>query len=199
MRAAIAIGAGALALATLAACGATQSQSQTRASTKTAAGTRVRQQQQAAASDTTELTTAAAAAPRCTLSDLSLAQPVSNGAMGSIALHFTFTNTSSARCSLYGYPGMGRLNADKQAMPTTVVRGTSVVVPAEPERTVVLAPGGHASFFAGYSDVPSGPAGCPKSAYVEVTPPNDYGHFTLPLSADVCRRTITVSPVIAGS
>jgi hypothetical protein len=82
-------------------------------------------------------------------------------------------------------------------MPTTVVRGTSTVVPSEPERTVVLAPGGHASFFAGYSDVPGG-AACPTSAYLEVTPPNAYDHFTLPVSAQVCRATITVSPVVAG-
>jgi hypothetical protein len=92
---------------------------------------------------------------------------------------------------------VGRLNADRNVMPTTVVRGTSTVVPSEPERTVVLAPGGHASFFAGYSDVPGGGA-CPTSAYLEVTPPNAYDHFTLPVSADVCRATITVSPVVAG-
>jgi hypothetical protein len=198
MRATIAIGGGILAIAALAACGSTQAQSQHRTSTRTAAGSRTRQHKTAAAT-TSELTAVAAADPRCTIHELSLAPPVSDGAMGSIGLRFTFTNTSSAPCSLFGYPGLARLNSARQVMPTTVVRGTSVVVPAEPEKTVVLASGGHASFLAGYSDVPSSPGPCPSSAYLEVTPPNAYDHLTVPLSADVCRKTITVSPVIAGS
>ena len=148
------------------------------------------------------VTTAAAAAgssatPRCLVAHLSLAQPTMNGAAGSIGLRFTFTNRSAASCTLYGYPGMGRLNAEHQVMATKVIRGTSTVVPAEPEHTVTLAPGGQASFFAGYSDVPGGSA-CPRSSYLEVTPPNAYDHLTLPVSATVCRATITVSPVVAG-
>src|SRR5215475_3786021 len=92
MRATIAIGGGILAMAALAACGSTQTQSQHRASTRTAAGSRTRQHK-AAATTTSELTAVAAADPRCTIKRLALAPPVTNGAMGSIAMHFTFTNT----------------------------------------------------------------------------------------------------------
>lgn len=182
MRPALALTAALIGSALLTACGTAMAHSHGGTAAPTPASTPV---------------TTASAVPRCLVSHLSLARPAMNGAAGSIGLRFTFTNRFTASCTLFGYPGMGRLNADRQAMPTTVVRGTSTVVPAEPERTVVLAPGGHASFFAGYSDVPGG-AACPKSAYLEVTPPNAYDHFTLPVSADVCRKTITVSPVVAG-
>ena len=198
MRPLLVLSAAVIGAATLTACGAAAAHStngtthrrHTNPSTAAAsAGT------QASAAVTTTVVTATP--PRCLVSHLSLAQPTMNGAAGSIGLRFTFTNRSSAACTLFGYPGMGRLNADHQVMATKVIRGTSTVVPSEPEHTVTLAPGGHASFFAGYSDVPGGSA-CPRSSYLEVTPPNAYDHFTLPVSATVCRATITVSPVVAG-
>ena len=204
MRPLLALTAGAIGAAALAACGTAMANSHGtthhRRQTSAAAGSTTAStptSTTAASTPTTPTTSASSAPARCLVSHLSLAQPTMNGAAGSIGLRFTFTNRASASCTLYGYPGMGRLNADHQVIPTTVVRGTSTVVPAEPERTVVLAPGGHASFFAGYSDVPGG-AACPKSSYLQVTPPNAFDHFTLPVSADVCRKTITVSPVVAG-
>jgi ABC-type Fe3+-hydroxamate transport system substrate-binding protein len=197
MRPALALTAAIIAATALAACGSAMahshgSSSRNRPHTSAATGGTL-----ASPSATSTASTSSSALPRCLVSHLSLARPTTNGAAGSIGLRFTFTNRSTASCTLLGYPGIGRLNGEHKVMTTTVVRGTSTVVPAEPERTVVLAPGGRASFFAGYSDVPGGSA-CPTSAYLEVTPPNAYDHFTLPVSADVCRATITVSPVVAG-
>lgn len=201
MRPALTLSLAIIGAATLTACGAAAAHShsgttQKRRHTASTAGS-TNTPTPAATTTTQAATTSSTPAPRCLVSHLSMAQPTMNGAMGSIGLRFTFTNVSKASCTLFGYPGMGRLNADRQVMKTIVVRGTSTVVPAEPERTVTLAPGGRASFFAGYSDVPGGSA-CPKSAYLEVTPPNAYDHFTVPVSATVCRATITVSPVVAG-
>src|SRR3954447_25911010 len=105
---------------------------------------------------------AAATTQRCLRRQLTLAPPTSNGALGSVGLRFTFTNRSSTTCRLYGFPGI-RLLRHGRALPTTVIRGTSNVVPPEPERTVALAPGRRASFFAGYSAVPTGNQRCPSS------------------------------------
>jgi Protein of unknown function (DUF4232) len=141
---------------------------------------------------------AAGTTPRCEVRNLRLAAPRSDGAAGSIGLRFTFRNRGPATCRLYGFPGMRLENAHRKAMSTTVIRGTSTVVPFEPENAVLVAPGGRASFFAGYSDVPTGSQTCPRSAYIQVTPPNDYKQLTVPLSATACGGVITVSPVVPG-
>ncbi len=141
---------------------------------------------------------AAAATPRCRLSQLSLAKPRMNGAAGTIRLRFVFTNIGGSTCQLFGFPGMQMLNATHHAIPTHVHRGTGNNVPPEPEVAVVMTPGQHGSFYAGYSDVPHGTGACPTSSFVEVTPPNDFKHFTQKLSIMACGGKITVSPVVHG-
>jgi hypothetical protein len=141
---------------------------------------------------------AAASVPRCRLSQLALAQPKSTGAAGSVRMRFVFTNVSATTCELFGFPGMQLLNARGAALPTYVRRGTSTVVPAEPEADVVMTHSQHASFYAGYSDVPTGSQACKVSTSVEVTPPNDTKHFTLKLAIAPCGGIVTVSPVVHG-
>lgn len=141
---------------------------------------------------------AAASTPRCRLSQLSLAQPKMNGAAGTIRLRFVFTNTSGSTCKLFGFPGMQLLNKHHNPIPTHVHRGTGHNVPPEPETDVVMTPGQHGSFYAGYSDVPTGSQRCRTSAFTEVTPPNDFKHFTLKLAITACGGNITVSPVVHG-
>ena len=131
---------------------------------------------------------AAAATPRCRLSQLSLAQPRSDGALGSIRLRFVFTNSSTTTCKLFGFPGLQMLNSHHANLHTTVIRGTSNVVPPEPELNVVMTPGQHGSFYAGYSDVPTGSQTCPAASFLEVTPPNDFNHFTQTLAHHALRR-----------
>jgi Protein of unknown function (DUF4232) len=141
---------------------------------------------------------AAASVPRCRLHQLSLAQPKLNGAAGTIRLRFVFTNTSGSTCKLFGFPGMQMLNKNHKDLPTHVARGTGHGVPPEPEVNVVMTPGQHGSFYAGYSDVPTGAEKCRLSSFVEVTPPNDFNHFTLSLKIQPCGGHITVSPVVHG-
>jgi hypothetical protein len=141
--------------------------------------------------------TAHAATHRCERRQLSLAPPSSNGAAGSVGLRFTFTNTSATACHLFGFPGM-RLLSHGRALPTTVIRGTSNVVPFEPENRVTLAPGGRASFFAGYSDVPTGSQSCPTSTGANVWAPNDFRSIHVRFAAQACGGRITVSPVVPG-
>ncbi|HEY3766482.1 MAG TPA: DUF4232 domain-containing protein [Gaiellales bacterium] len=140
----------------------------------------------------------AASTPRCRLNQLSLAAPKMNGAAGTIRLRYVFTNTGGATCSLFGFPGMQMLNKNQSPIPTHVYRGTGHGVPPEPETTVVMTPGQHGSFYAGFSDVPTGNEKCPTSAYMEVTPPNDFNHFTQKEAIAPCGGHITVSPVVHG-
>src|SRR5690242_673542 len=139
----------------------------------------------------------AAATPRCERRQLSLARPSSNGAAGSVGLRFTFRNTSATACHLFGFPGI-RLVSHGRALPTTVIRGTSNVVPFEPENWVTLAPGGRASFFAGYTDVPTGGQKCPASAGANVWAPNDFRRIHVRFPAQACGGRVTVSPVVPG-
>jgi hypothetical protein len=139
----------------------------------------------------------AAATHRCERRQLSLAPPSSNGAAGSVGLRFTFTNTSATACHLFGFPGI-RLLSHGRALPTTVIRGTSNVVPFEPENRVTLAPGGRASFFAGYSDVPTGSQRCPASTGANVWAPNDFHSIHVRFPAQACGGRVTVSPVVPG-
>jgi hypothetical protein len=141
--------------------------------------------------------TAAASTHRCLRRQLTLAPPSSNGALGSVGLRFTFTNRSTTACRLFGFPGM-RLLHHGRALPTTVIRGTSNVVPSEPERTVTLAPGGRASFFAGYSDVPMGSQRCRSSTGADVWAPNDFRSIRVHFPAMACGGRVTVSPVVPG-
>ena len=139
----------------------------------------------------------AAATHRCERRQLSLAPPSSNGAAGSVGLRFTFRNTSATACHLFGFPGI-RLLSHGRALPTTVIRGTSNVVPFEPENRVTLAPGGRASFFAGYSDVPTGSQRCPTSTGADVWAPNDFRSIHVRFPAQACGGRVTVSPVVPG-
>ena len=141
---------------------------------------------------------AAASVPRCRLHQLSLAQPKLNGAAGTIRLRFVFTNSSSSTCKLFGFPGMQMLNKNHKNLPTHVARGTGHGVPPEPEVNVVMTPGQHGSFYAGYSDVPVGGQACKVSTSVEVTPPNDAKHLTLKLAIAPCGGLLTLSPVVHG-
>ena len=152
----------------------------------------------AGAADVHAATGSAASVPRCRQAQLGLAQPQSTGAAGSVRLRFVFTNVSAATCKLFGFPGMQLLNARQAPLPTYVQRGSSTVVPPEPEADVVMTPGQHGSFYAGYSDVPTGSQTCPAASFLEVTPPNDFNHFTQTSHITPCGGRITVSPVVHG-
>lgn len=145
---------------------------------------------------------------RCYSNQLSVHPGQSSGAAGSVSRIVTFTNTSSSTCTLTGYPGMQMLGSSGQRLATTVHRGAAATVPALAVRTVTVAPGGTASFVAGWADA-TGYAGetCPTSSRVEITAPNDYSSLTIawaiaPYGGNTTNLhcgDISVSPVYAGS
>ena len=121
-----------------------------------------------------------------------------NGAAGSIRLRFVFTNTGGSTCALFGFPGMQMLNKSHHAIPTHVHRGTSNVVPPEPELNVVMTPGQHGSFYAGYSDVPSGTGQCPDVRVRRGDAPERLQALHAEAGHPACGGRITVSPVVHG-
>jgi hypothetical protein len=149
-----------------------------------------------------------AGSARCHAAGLTVAEADNGAAAGSLSARITFTNISGATCTLAGYPGMQLLDAQGNALPTTVHRGAASSVPPVAERTVTLAPGATASFIAGWADA-TGYSGdtCPTSTKVEVTAPNDYTSKVItwaiaPYGGTVQHLQcglITVSPVYAGS
>jgi Protein of unknown function (DUF4232) len=132
--------------------------------------------------------------PRCLFRNLRLPPPQSSSAAGTTRVRYVFWNVGPATCSFFGYPGMGLVNKYGQSMQTLVIRA-----PATPY-TVLVPPGGRASFYATYSDVPRGAETCPAARSALVWPPNDYQAMPakFPYPARACGGRITVLPVVGG-
>lgn len=126
--------------------------------------------------------------------------------MGTIVESAVFTNVSSSRCSLAGYPRLQMLNAAGARLPTLIRHGG----PAAPirARPVPLTPGAHASFYITFENSTGfGSASCPTSALVRITPPGDKTPISIPWrlnpygGSTIARLRcgeIMVSPVVSG-
>jgi hypothetical protein len=121
-------------------------------------------------------------------------------AAGHIVVTYGLSNTSAAACTLFGYPAVGMADASGRTLPSQVSHGGSYTFVAEMPTTVTLSPGARASFFLGYSDVPTGnETSCPQSAQVYITPPGDTGRVALADRIAPCGNgAMTVSPVHPG-
>jgi hypothetical protein len=175
----------------LASCSTSPAKSSTSTSTTQAKSTTT----QATASTTT---TGPVSVSSCQPSQLRIEVSGSGGAAGTIELTFSLTDSTSVSCTMQGYPGMLLLDASGAALPTTVVRGGSLSFKNIAATAVSLSPSETAYFNLGYSDVT---APCSMASQVEVTPPNDTAHATVPVtSLQACNNgTLTVSPVFASS
>lgn len=150
-------------------------------------------------STTTTSTTAAVTV--CRASQLTMARVGSEGAAGTQELTFSLENSSSATCTMRGYPGMLLLAADGAALPTTVDRGGGLAFENVAVTSVSLAPGQSAYFNLGYSDVVAVPPACSTAAAVEITPPTatTQGEVT-GLHVQACANgTLHVSPVFGST
>jgi hypothetical protein len=136
----------------------------------------------------------------CLPSQLQVTPQQGNGAAGTIYTTVNLTNSSSATCTLQGYPGMQLLNAQGGSLPTNVVRGQMQFPTAAANQApavVTLAPQQTATFALAYEDVPVGnETSCPTSAKAEITPPNDTAYVIVTLAIGPCGGgTVHVSPV----
>ena len=156
-------------------------------------------------------TGAAAMSPvaSCTASQLAEELGPDDAAMGHVGQVVSFKNISTTTCTLKGYPGLRMFDAAGQLIPTEVTDGPSYIVPALPDKVVVLTAGSEASFDVGYSDATGyGTAECPTSSQVAVTPPDASQPITVswriqPYGGSTIEKLqcgqIAVSPVYSGS
>jgi hypothetical protein len=150
---------------------------------------------------TTSTTTTVVRPANCQPAELHMVASMISGGAGTIEMLVTMANTSSATCTMEGYPGIQLLSASGSPIPTTVVRGGGPEYPTPaanaPPAPVSLAPEQSAAFSFSYSDVPVGnETSCPTSARAEVTPPNDTAYAVIPMQIAPCGNgTLHVSPV----
>ena len=153
------------------------------------------------ARSTTTLSTSApttsTTVPGCTGSNYLLEMLGSEGAAGTNELTLGFKNTSSATCSLFGYPGLQLLDGSGNDIATTTVRGGSYSFTNFAATKVSVGPAATVYFNVAYSDVPTGSeSACPTAAALQAIAPNTTTPLKVTGSFNVCNTgTLTVSPV----
>lgn len=127
---------------------------------------------------------------RCYVGQLKPSTHILHPATGNRGLRVELTNTSDQSCTIRGYPGFGLENADHQAQPSTVRRGSNYFAKDPGTHTITLAPGKKVHAVLAWTVVPIGakPAAkqCHSYRYLEITPPNDYHHYTVAFGHTVC-------------
>jgi len=140
-------------------------------------------------------------APDCTFSQLRVTwSPGASG--GNVRLLLTFENTSSATCSLYGYPGVAALDsAGKQvAQARRTLNGWSGgIAPGQSPQVVNLAPRESASAIVEGTDIPvaNDTSLCHSYPKLLVTPPNTERSVVEDGTFGSCSG-IQVHPIVAG-
>jgi Protein of unknown function (DUF4232) len=152
----------------------------------------------AAAATTTSPTPSGPAG--CLASALTAHLGLSEGAAGTIYQVIVLTNTSSATCTLYGYPGVSFV---------TGVGGSQVGLPATKNPAVAtalitLAPGGDADVLLAVHDA-GAIAECKITTvnWLRIYPPGDYGSIYVQYNTQACANPTTsimsVTPVRTGA
>jgi len=141
------------------------------------------------------VSTALQAAPpaNCLRNQLGVRANGINGAAGTIHGAWVFTNLSTRACDLDGYPDLQLYGRAGRPMPTSVKRNQ----PPAPSH-VKPSPGGSATFYTSYNDVPSGSHACQTSAVIQITPPNAAASLFIPARLEACRGIVQVSAVLGG-
>jgi hypothetical protein len=141
-------------------------------------------------------------AAACQTKSLDVKQGPAQGYAGGIYEVIDFTNTSSATCTLFGYPGVSLVTGPPY---------TQVGLPAKRSTTsgqvklITLAPGATANALLQIVDAlnyPSATCGPTKAAALRVYPPNQTAPVYLPNASTACAKpvqTMNIGPVQAGS
>ena len=155
----------------------------------------------------TATSSSAAAAPRCTHAQLTVALGTSGqAAAGSFGIPFVITNTSTATCSLHGYPHLGVFTVTPAPKTIHVVEAASMIYAQVPPRIVNVAPGHTASFGVGGVDAMDQQYGnrpaCTVSAIAVALPLSGVqAVYRVPTKFNICFSgfSVTVSSIQAGS
>jgi Protein of unknown function (DUF4232) len=139
--------------------------------------------------------------PGCASSALRLSIGQGNGTAGSIIVPVQFTNTSSATCTMYGYPGVSFV---------TGAGGSVIGAPAGedaamPRKLITLAPGAEASAALQVvvaQNFPASKCKLAKAHWLQVYPPGQTAALYVKYSSDTCSsksiRVLEVQTVQAG-
>ncbi|MFF4560557.1 DUF4232 domain-containing protein [Streptomyces sp. NPDC001435] len=143
-----------------------------------------------AGSATATTTAQASAGPRtCAVKDLYLSMGRAEGAAGSLYQPIRFTNTSTSKCALRGYPGVSVLDtAHRQIGPAATRSGS-------PYGTVTLAPGHSASAIVRTTNGPIGGPCLRTGTYLRIYPPGSYTSTLVPTRWTTCSHLFQVGPI----
>jgi hypothetical protein len=125
----------------------------------------------------------------CTVSDLYLSMGQKGAAAGSLYWPIQFTNTSTTRCALRGYPGVSVLDTAHRQI------GPAATRTSESYSTVTLSPGGSASAIARTTNGPIGGPCLRTGSYLRVYPPASHTAVLVPAPWKTCSSVFQVGPV----
>lgn len=135
-------------------------------------------------------------ASRCVVSQLGVSITNSQEALGNVGVVYVLRNTSSAACTLEGYPGLALVTVAGNTTDLSPRHdaGAGYLFPAVPMRVVTLVPGKSGSFWVEFTG-----QSCEPSGQVQITPPSDHGHLTVSNHNLLpCATHFEVSPVGLG-
>jgi hypothetical protein len=146
-------------------------------------------------------TSAPAGPAPCPTRSLRVDQGLAQGTAGSVYQVIDFTNISSVRCTLYGYPGV----AFAGGSPVHQIGAAADENPATARQLVTLAPGAVANALLRIVDAGNFPArtcGPLAATYLQIYPPNQTTPIYLSYSSQACSKPVhllTVNVVVPGS
>lgn len=144
--------------------------------------------------------TTARTGPTCRTSQLTLAYDRSDGLVANRADQFSLQNTSTSTCTLFGYPHIQMLLADRHPTPTHATQATSAYLFRTALKVVSLQAGAKSYFVVEWVAGTCVHYASTAGEFLQVTPPGDTGILTTSARAgiddgiDACGN-IVVSPV----
>jgi hypothetical protein len=146
--------------------------------------------------------------PTCTTYQLNMTGIDKGAGLGNVGALFRLKNTSSAGCTLVGYPGIRLVSPTGAILHSDVhdaVDGDYLFPPIVPH-LVALEPGGYAAFNLGYGDNPSGPGAnepydvaCPTARWVRIVLPKTNQFGTASFAMAPCEGRMNVSAIFPGA
>lgn len=152
------------------------------------------------AAPASQASTAAAGAAACSASNLRITLGNGGAAAGTDFTVLDFTNSGTAPCTLYGFPGVSLINSAGTQIGAAASRN-----PATASTLVTLAPGGKANAQLGVANAQNYPAASCKptaASRLKIFPPNQTQPIEVSFTATACAvssaHQLSISAVAAG-
>ena len=148
------------------------------------------------------LTPPPTAPPACPTSGMQVKLGQSSGYAGGVYVPITFTNSSTASCTLYGYPGVSLVSGPPY---TQIGLAAKRATASAPVKQITLAPGATANALLQIVDAlnfPTASCGPTKAAALKIYPPNQTVPVYLPSNSNGCAHPVQImyiGAVQAGS